>query len=203
MVDAISGLTRYIALSIVAVEDRPSIYAFISPEIWPAASLQVFAFEDDYSFGVLTSEVHRRWFEARASSMRTDLRYTPNTVFDTFPWPQAPTTALADAVCEAAKQLVEYRDDCSAAGVQLGRQYASLRDPGRNRLRDLHDQLDRAVRDLYGFSPDDDALAQLLALNQSIALEERSGLTRPRGPGNVGIADTRRTTSMLTPTITI
>jgi hypothetical protein len=91
MLAGVRPLSRYVALSIVAIIDRPSIYAFVSPQIWPAASLQVFAFEDDYSFAILTSSIHRAWFEARATKMRRDLRYTPDTVFDSFPWPQAPT----------------------------------------------------------------------------------------------------------------
>ncbi len=50
----------------------------------------------------------------------------------------------------------------------------------------------------YGFSADDDVLAQLLALNQSIAEEERGGVT-PRPPGNEGLANTVRTTSRIEP----
>jgi hypothetical protein len=46
-------------------------------------------------------------------------------------------------------------------------------------LRTLQDELDKAVAVAYGFSKDDDVLAQLLALNQSIADQERSGLTEP------------------------
>ena len=197
MVRSIAKLERYIALSIVAVEDRPSIYAFVSPDIWPAASLQVFAFDDDYSFGLLTSQVHRRWFEARASSMRTDLRYTPNTVFDSFPWPQAPTDETAGALCDAVEQLLAFRDERLHDGITLGAQYASLRDPGRNELRRLHERLDAAVSDLYGFSAQDDMLAQLLALNESISEEENSGITQPRRPGPDGIANATRTSSRL------
>ena len=92
MVNALSALSRYIVLSRVAVVTRQSVYAFVSPEIRPADALQVFAFEDDYSFGVLHSTHHRSYFEERCSKMKVDLRYTPKTVWDTYPWPQAPTT---------------------------------------------------------------------------------------------------------------
>jgi hypothetical protein len=57
------------------------------PQCPTSDSLQVFAFDDDYSFGILHSTYHRAYFEERCSKMRVDLRYTPNTVFDTFPWP--------------------------------------------------------------------------------------------------------------------
>lgn len=197
MIDAIAELPRYIALSRVAIVDRPSIYAFVSPEIRPGDSLQVFAFSDDYSFAVLTSNLHRRWFEERCSTMRRDLRYTPNTVFDSFPWPQAPREQDVARVVDAAVELINHRDELVAEGVSLGRQYASLRDPGANRLRDLHSELDVRVFELYGFSEADDPLAQLLALNESIAVEEQQRITRPRGPGNLGLPGTERTVSMI------
>lgn len=193
MVEAIEKLPRYIALSIVAVRDRPSIYAFVSPEIRPAAALQVFAFSDDYSFGILQSTLHRVWFDARASTMRVDPRYTPNTVFDSFPWPQAPTEENVRAVVDAVEALLTYREGQTIEGKALATLYDSLREPGRNPLRDLQDELDRAVMDVYGFTAEDELLAQVLALNESIAAEAEEGTTQPRGPGNVGLADTERT----------
>ena len=53
----------------------------------------------------------------------------------------------------------------------------------------------------YGFSSDEDTLAQLLALNQSIAEQERGGLTEPRRPGNEGLAGTKRTSSRIEPPV--
>ena len=106
MVAELSRLDRYIALSRVAIEDRQSPYVFVSSEIRPADALQVFTFNDEYSFGILHSTYHRMYFEERCSKMRVDLRYTPNTVFDTFPWPQAPTEETAGAVADAAAALV-------------------------------------------------------------------------------------------------
>lgn len=197
MVEAISSLDRYIALSIVAVHHRPSIYAFVSSDIWPAASLQVFAFDDDYSFGVLHSSLHRAWFEARATRMRRDLRYTPNTVFDSFPWPQAPTDDRVEAIADVVTRLLAYRDDRTADGLTLARQYDTFRDPGRNQLRALHEELDAAVMALYGFTADDDPVVQLAALNETLAHEEANGMTRPRGPGCAGLGGARRTSTFM------
>jgi hypothetical protein len=199
MVSAITGLSRYIALSRVAVWTRQSVYAFVDPEIRPADALQVFAFEDDYSFGILHSSYHRAYFEERCSKMRVDLRYTPNTVWDTFPWPQAPTEEAVDAVAAVSARLIAFRDERLADGLSLEQQYNSLRDPGRNPLRILQEELDVTVADAYGFSPDDDPLAQLLSLNLSIAEQENSGLTEPRRPGNNGLAGTHRTTTRIVP----
>jgi hypothetical protein len=82
MLQAIGGLSRYVALSRHAILGRPSIYAFVAPDIHPGDALTVFALEDDYSFGILHSSWHRAYFEERCSKMRVDPRYTSRTVWD-------------------------------------------------------------------------------------------------------------------------
>lgn len=67
------------------------IFAFVGSAVRPGDALQVFAFADDYSFGILQSSAHWQWFVAKCSKMKSDFRYTPESVFDTFPWPPAPT----------------------------------------------------------------------------------------------------------------
>jgi hypothetical protein len=42
----------------------------------------------NYSFGILQSGIHWAWFKARCSTLKGDFRYTSDTVFDTFAWPQ-------------------------------------------------------------------------------------------------------------------
>jgi hypothetical protein len=159
----------------------------------------VFAFEDDYSFGVLHSTHHRAYFEERCSKMKVDPRYTSNTVWDTYPWPQAPTTEAVEMVADTAARLIGLRDERLADGLSLEAQYNSLRDPGNNPLRKLQEELDAAVEVAYGFSNEEDTLTQLLALNRSIAEQERSGLTEPRRPGNEGLIGTKRTSSRIEP----
>lgn len=201
MIERISSLSRYIALSRVAVHTRPSLYAFISPEIRPGDALTVFAFEDDYSFGILHSSYHRAYFEERCSKMRVDLRYTSRTVWDTFPWPQAPSDEAVGAVVDVVARLLTFREERLADGISLESQYNSLRDPGRNPLRTLQDELDAVVAAAYGFAQGEDVLAQLLALNQSIAEQERTGLTEPRRPGSEGLRDTKRTDFRIEPPV--
>ncbi len=169
------------------------------PEIRPADALQVFAFEDDYSFGILHSSTTARTSRSAARRCESTCATRPNTVFDTFPWPQAPTEEAVDAVAAVSARLIAFRDERLADGLSLEQQYNSLRDPGRNPLRTLQEELDVTVADAYGFSPDDDPLAQLLSLNLSIAEQENSGLTEPRRPGNNGLAGTHRTTTRIVP----
>ena len=203
MLTAIGRLSRYIVLSRVATHDRPSVYAFVAPSIHPGDALTVFAFEDDYSFGILHSTFHRQYFEARCTNMRVDPRYTSRTVWDSFPWPQAPTEDTAGAVAQAAKAILDHREAWLVEGISLQSQYDSLNEPGRNTLRTLQENLDQAVADAYGFSPEDDVLAQLLALNLSIASQEDDELAPPRAPGNEGLAGTKLTDYRIEPPIAL
>src|SRR4051794_41354924 len=71
------------------------------------------------------------------------------------------------------------REESLADGDSLAVQYDDLRRPGKNRLRDLHEELDAAVFRAYGFSAEDEILTQLLALNLELAEQPEIG----RAPG--------------------
>jgi hypothetical protein len=135
---------------------------------------------------------------ARGSRLKNDRRYTTMTVFGTFPWPQAPAQSAVDRVIDVVAELLAFRAARIEQGITIGRQYDSLRQPGRSRLRDLHDALDRAVLDVYGFDPEEDLLAQILALNLSVAELERAGGV-VRGPGPQGLTNITRTTWRIEP----
>jgi hypothetical protein len=180
MIKAIGKLTRYIACG--QVTKRP-IFEFISPEIRPNAACMVFPFEDDYSFGILQSGIHWAWFVAKCSTLKSDFRYTSDTVFDTFPWPQKPTSGQIARVAEAARSLRIIRrklmDESSSSLREL---YQLTELPGDNLLKTAQSDLDAAVRIAYGMSPKTDVLSFLLALNLEIANLEGTGNT-VQGPG--------------------
>jgi hypothetical protein len=198
MVTALEQLPRYIAMSIVASEHRLPILSFVSSAIRPSNRVVVFTFADDYSFGILQSGIHVAWFRARCSHLETRLSYTSKSVFNSFPWPQAPAQPAVDRVVDSVADLLAFRAERLAQGITFGEQYDSLRQPGRSRLRDLHEALDWAVLDVYGFDPEEDVLAQILALNLSVAeLEQAGGAVR--GPGPQGLANTTRSTWRIEP----
>lgn len=64
--------------------------------------------------------------------------------------------------------------------------YRTLELPGKNPLKDAHVALDAAVLDAYGFSPRNDILAQLLALNLNVAarIEKGDPVTAPGVPND-------------------
>lgn len=189
MLDELRRLPRYVACSRVT---RRPIFEFISSKVRPGDALQVFAFSDDYSFGILQSDIHWRWFTERCSGLKVDPRYTSETVYSTFPWPQAPTPAQARAIASAAMQLRTLRRGI-AREQQIGfRQlYRSLELPGTHPLKDAHAKLDAAVRSAYGMPAKEDPLSFLLAQNLELAQREADG-NAVVGPGLPPSAGDRR-----------
>ena len=177
---AIAAIPRYIACS--RVTKRP-IFEFISSGIHPDNAVVVFPFPDDYSFGVLHSGPHWRWFVSRCSTLKGDFRYTSETVFDSFPWPQSPSLAQARKVADAAVTLRQLRRTIMAENNWSLRQlYRTLETPGQHPLRAAQETLDAAVRAAYGMKAKTDPLAFLLALNSDLGDHEAS--MRPVvGPG--------------------
>jgi type II restriction/modification system DNA methylase subunit YeeA len=180
LIAKIKGLPRYIVCG--QVTKRP-IFEFVSPEIRPNAALIVFTLQDDYSFGVLQSDIHWAWFVARCSTLKGDYRYTSNTVFDTFPWPQSPSLAQAKKVAARAVSLRALRGRLMAENdLSLRELYRTLDLPGQNPLKEAHDALNAAVRAAYGLGEAGDPLPFLLDLNDQLAISEAS-MQQVVGPG--------------------
>jgi hypothetical protein len=87
LLQKISRIQRYICCSLVT---KRAIFVFVDSRIRPSNLLQVFTFEDDYTFGILQSTVHWVWFAEKSSKLKTDYRFGEG-VWNTFPWPQSPT----------------------------------------------------------------------------------------------------------------
>jgi len=113
----------------------------------------------------------------KRSNMKSDPRYSSESVFDTFPWPQTPSPKLVVAVATAAKNLRAIRN-AALVGVQGGLRvlYKTLDLPGKkNPLRDAHAALDAAVLNAYGFSAKKDLLQQILDLNIAVGARIEAG----------------------------
>jgi hypothetical protein len=180
MLDVLEKVPRYIACSRVT---RRPIFEFDDPSVRPNDALQVFPLPDDYSFGVLQSAVHWLWFIERCSTLKSDFRYTSNTVFDSFPWPQALGLAEVRAVADAAVALRETRRSIMGSnGISLRELYKTLDLPGEHPLKDAYAALDVSVRAAYGMDAKEDPLAFLLPLNAELYAKELAG-EEIRGPG--------------------
>jgi hypothetical protein len=180
MIKAVKPLSRYIACG--RVTKRP-IFEFVSPDIHPNDACMVFPFEDDYSFGILQSAIHWEWFVAKCSTLKSDFRYTSDTVFDTFPWPQSPASTGVARVADASRKLrIVRRKAMDEANLSLRELYQLSELPGENSVKAAHAELDAAVRLAYGMQATGDPLSFLLALNSKVALLEDEGAT-VQGPG--------------------
>jgi hypothetical protein len=108
--------------------------------------------------------------------MKSDPRYTSNTVFDSFPWPQNPELKSIAKVAEAAVDLRRIRRELiDKYKISLRELYRSLEKPGSSPLKSAQAKLDLAVREAYGMSRIEDPLAKLLELNQAVAAAEATG----------------------------
>ena len=90
--------------------------------------------------------------------MRDDLRYTPSTCFETFPFPFNPFGSQGTILDALGRTYDEYRAGLMQRNDEgLTKTYNRFHDPNERspdiqELRELHDQTDRAVLDAYGWS---------------------------------------------------
>ena len=169
MRQAINGLGRFIVTPTTA---KHRLFTWLQKGVLPDHSLIVVARDDDYTFGVLHSKLHEVWALQTGTQLETRPRYTPTTCFETFPFPQ-PTGEQRAAIAEAARRLNELREgwlnpEGAAESELKKRTLTNLYNARPTWLQQVHQQLDKAVFDAYGW-PDDladpEILERLLALN--------------------------------------
>jgi hypothetical protein len=145
----LAGLDRYIAS---ARHGKRLLFIWSDPWWMASDATNVFAFDDDYYLGVLSSTAHTAWAWERSSTLKGDLRYTPTTAFATFPWPDPIDNDLRAVVGEAAREMVQLRSEhCIQGGFGLTRLYNVMNEGGYRDLADSHLRLDRAVAACYGW----------------------------------------------------
>ena len=131
-------------------------------------AIGVFAFDDDYHFALLQSNVHEVWLRRQSSTLRTDVRYTPTDCFDTFPFPPAEYKAknlerLLQQPCfaRAAQIGAEYHEHrrkiMLARQIGLTQTYNLFHNPNCNdadivRLRELHAEMDKSILACYDWN---------------------------------------------------
>ena len=147
---AIEPLSRYIAGNRIG---KRFLFCWAEASVCPSDLTIVFAFDDDYSMGVLTSSTHGAWAHSESSTLRVDLRYTPTSCFETFPWPQA-VGARKDEIGSVVRQLIERRQAiCVEQGIGLTDLYNRVEEGAWSEVAELHRRLDGAVARAYGWEP--------------------------------------------------
>jgi hypothetical protein len=149
MYRAIEGHDRVL---VIAATSKTAMPTFLPNDMVYSHALAVFAANDDFHLGVLSSSVHWLW-AVRKSSMKADFRYTPSDAFETFAFPD-----VSSPVAAAARCLHDVRHGWMTH-LQLGLTplYARVHDPDdagepATTIRVLHERLDRAVCDAYGWT---------------------------------------------------
>lgn len=172
--DATSSLPRFIA----GTRHGKRIYfVWVDPPTLPSDATNVFAFADDFAFGVLTSSIHIEWARHLSSTIKGDIRYTPSSAFMTFPWPDA-SESERERIGSIAAELVALRSSIAAEReLGLTALYNSMDEGAYEDLANIHRKLDEAVAECYGWPKAiaHDAVEtnrRLLELNQRIARSE-------------------------------
>jgi hypothetical protein len=150
---ALRGLDRVLVCSLVG---RHLSFAWLSSDTVSSHKLGVIAATGDAWLSILQSRVHGLFAWFFSSTMKDDLNYSISDCFETFPFPPGwETNARLEEVGRA------YHEFRAALMVRhdegLTKTYNRFHDPDeRNpdilRLRALHDELDRAVLDAYGWT---------------------------------------------------
>lgn len=155
--DSIRGMESVIGIS--RVGEKMS-FAMLPTNFVFADSLVILTFETYSAFCVLQSRCHEIWSRFFASSMKDDLRYTPSDCFETFPFPEF-FESRRDLET-AGEQYYNFRADMMVRNNEgLTKTYNRFHDPNEEsadfiKLRNLHNEMDRAVLLSYGW----DDLAQ-------------------------------------------
>jgi len=145
---AIAGLARY---PTGTATGKRALFSWTDPQWCPSNLVYVFAFEDDHTFGVLSSTVHEMWARSQSSTLEDRLRYTNTTAFEPFPFPD-PAAEQRERIGSLARQVVELRrKHCVEHGIGLTALYNAVDDGAFTDLAEAHRALDRAVAEAYGW----------------------------------------------------
>lgn len=102
----INGLDRVLA---VAQTSKTLAFTFLPNGYVYSLMTVIFPFTQFYSFSILQSNLHHTWAWKFGSTMKTDLRYTPSDIFETFPFPQNLTKETEATLEDIGKEYHEFR----------------------------------------------------------------------------------------------
>jgi hypothetical protein len=120
--------------------------------------LYVFPLDHFTAFAVLQSRIHVPWVWLLSSTMKMDLNYSASDCFETFPFPKPDPRAVLPELETAGQALYDARAAYMVETHQgLTKTYNALKDPACDdsrilELRRLHEAMDRAVLDAYGWT---------------------------------------------------
>ena len=150
--------------------------AICTPDVVATNLVSIIPGATAYHFGVLSSQMHNAWMRVVAGRMKSDYRYSPKTVYNTFPWP-SPNAAQRAEVERCAQAVLDAREQYPGCSL------AEMYDPDMAYLfpvlKSSHVKLDKAVQCAYGIDvPTEDEpamVAHLFELYAKLTEEEGDG----------------------------
>ena len=131
-------------------------FAFLPNDMVYSSNLTVIAVDTYASFASIQSRVHEVWSRFFMTTLGDTLVYTPTTCFENYPFPLNWTTSTE--LEEAGKKYYEYRARLMIKNNQgLTDLYNRFHDPAEMHpeiieLRNLHDDMDKAVLRSFGWT---------------------------------------------------
>ena len=196
-------------------------FQFVDPRTVPDTSVVAIASDSALLLGALSSRIHRHWALATGGTLEDRPRYQHRLTFNAYPFPtmsaeqRVRIATLAEQLDAHRKRQQAQHPDLTLTGMYnvlerlrtgeaLTAKERTIHDHGLvSVLRELHDDLDRAVFDAYGWNdlaaelvgkpgattplPDkpaaqaqaeEELLSRLVKLNAERAAEEARGLVR-------------------------
>lgn len=195
---ALVGLSRFISTVETA---KHRVFVFLDASILPDNMLVNIATEDAFHLGVLSSRFHVCWALAAGGRLGigNDPRYNKKVCFDKFPFPETNEEkkqcirTIAESLDAHRKQRKSLHPELTLTdmynvlealkeGRSLTEKERAINDKGLiTVLRTLHDQLDAAVADAYGWPvelTEQEILDRVVKLNAARAREEEQGVIR-------------------------
>ncbi|WP_437877947.1 DNA methyltransferase [Sorangium sp. So ce513] len=152
---ALDGLARCLVSARVT---KHLMYSFQPIDPIFSEMLYAFALDSHSALSALQSRIHEPWARLLSSSLEDRLRYSASDCFETFPFPQPDPRAVIPALEDIGQRLYDFRaaymvDNNVGLTVTYNRlKDAACADPRILELRRLHEEMDRAVLDTYGWT---------------------------------------------------
>jgi hypothetical protein len=202
--DGIKGLDKYIATGRTA---KHRVFQFFESNLMIDSEVIGVFLSDSHHLGVLSSGIHALWAIRLQSDRGETPRYNHTKCFYTFPFPD-PIPDQKQKIRELGDRLDSHRKQVQAAHPEItitgmynlleklraSQEFTEADRAYNNKalvstLKQIHDQLDQAVFEAYGWQDlwaaqqtgtdiNETILERLVALNAERAAEERNGLIR-------------------------
>lgn len=163
----------YIIVPCHSSENRKYIpIDFVSPDIISSNAVFTIPKASLYHFGILTSSVHMAWVKITCGRIKSDWRYSKEMVYNAFPWIEEISDTQREKIESLAQAVLDARTLYPDSSL------ADLYDPESMpvELIKAHNNLDREVLKLYGYSKDtseDEIVADLMSRYERLMEKEK------------------------------